>query len=264
MPHHALVKKLLLLCAVVLAIASLSSAALASTTNVGLSAIVVNGLHREMNGTSSVSAVPAPVLWISHRTGRFTLFGEVTSSLGPTPVSNTGNGFGTGLSSVQLSYLNVLLRYHLNARTEIGLGETVYNQRSTYSNPFSTLPPQIDTSRVVGMRYEIRERLYGTMHSNLTTHLAFNPHLSANLIESQSDGDGDHGDPGISEPIVTTQPEAGSQIDAALTNSVQNKRYTVSYGLRYVNMQMFFQSGELADRNSFVMPFIGVSTTVGR
>ncbi|HUY11323.1 MAG TPA: hypothetical protein VMV73_03580 [Candidatus Dormibacteraeota bacterium] len=253
-------KKLLFAFVPAFAVLASLQAASASTTQVGLSTILVTGQHRESSATATLSA-PAPVLWISHRSGRFTLFAEATASLG----SDTVLGNKLGLTSVQLSYMNALVRYHLTPNTSVGLGESVYNQQSDYTRGTyrGASFGEIDTSRVVGVRYQVRELIYRTAHSKIVARFAFNPHLWAHLDIRNTDGDGDGGDGRFGEGGFML-PEHGSQIDAALESSTRNRRFTFTYGVRYVNLVMLFPYGELADQNSFVIPFVGLSTAVGR
>jgi len=229
----------------------------AATTRVEVRALLVNGIHTETGSTSTVAAQPVPMLRITTSEKRWALFAEGTSSLGSTPINASG-GFNPGPTSVHLSYVNAIVRYRLNSATSLGIGETIYNQVSTYCQNIPFSEPYADASRVVGVRYEIRREFYSTPHSRWNADLAVNPHLSANLVEYEptNDADGDEG-------FMRMTPESGSQVDASISNRVSNKRYSVTYGLRYVNLSMFFPYHELADRNAFVIPFIGIARSFG-
>ena len=251
------VKTLLRCGALFLVVFGLAHPADAATTRIELRALVVSGSHIESGGTSTVSLQPAPTLRITTSEKRWSLFAEIASSLGPVPVTSTG-GMNSGLASVQASYINTAVRYRINAITSLGIGETIYNQNSIYQTNQLFGENSADSSRIVGMRYEIRSKIYSTLHSQWHADLAVNPHLSASLVqyEPTNDADGDEG-------VRFAFPEVGSQVDASLSNRVSNRRYSLTYGVRYINLSMFFPYHELADRDAFVIPFVGIARSFG-
>ncbi len=252
-----LVKTLLRCSALFLVVFALARPAAAATTRVEVRALVVSGTHTESGSSSTVALQPAPEIRITTSEKRWAIFAEAASSLGPTPVTST-NVFNEGPTSVDLSYLNGAIRYRINPIITFGIGETIYNQDSIYpsTSPFGERYAQ--ASRVVGVRYELRSEIYSTVHSHWHADLAVNPHLSANLVqyEPTNDADGDEG-------ILLSAPESGAQVDASISNRVDNRRYALTYGVRYVNLSMFFPDHQLADREAFVIPFIGIARTFG-
>ncbi|MGC8484089.1 MAG: hypothetical protein ACP5O6_00425 [Candidatus Baltobacteraceae bacterium] len=239
----------------------------ASTTRVSVGAVIVTGTHRERGGVATTGVAPVPALWVSHRIGRFALYGEAVSSLGPAPVT----GGWTHLQSVSLSYLNFVLRYHLSHAMTFGVGETLYNQQSTYYSGFGTISPppnfvylvsftDTERSRVVGARFELRDALHRSTRGRLTALFAVNPHMTANLGSRWSNRLSNGASHTGSQFL---EPEVGSQVDAAIENSVRERRYTLRYGLRYVNLLMKFPNGEVALQNALVAPFIGISRSFG-
>lgn len=251
------VKTLLRCSAVFLVVFALARPAGAATTRIEVRALLVSGTHVENGSTSTVSLAPAPILRVTTSEKRWALFAEFTSSFGHTPVSST-DSFSNGPSSIQASYLNAALRYRINAMTAIGIGESIINQNSIYPPIGLFGESSAEASRLVGMRYEIRSKIYSTIHSRWHVDLAVNPHLSANLTqyEPTNDADGDEG-------VRFSNPEVGSQVDAALSNRVRNRRYSLTYGIRYINLSMFFPYHRLADRDAVVIPFIGIARSFG-
>ena len=250
--------KTLLGCSALFLVAfALARPAAAATTRIELRALIVSGSHVESGATSTVSSAPAPMLRVTTSEKRWSLFAEFASSLGRTPIISSG-GFNSGPNSIKLSYLNTALRYRVNAMTSIGIGETVFNQESIYPPNGFFGEPNAQASRVVGMRYEIRSVIYSTLHSRWHAELALNPHLTANLVEYEAtnDADGDEG-------VRFSTPELGSQVDASLSNRVRNRRYSLTYGIRYVNLSMLFPYHQLADRDALVIPFIGIARSFG-
>ncbi len=240
----------------------------AGVTRVGIGAAAMIGTHREFLGIKATGIVIEPALRISHRIGRFTLVGEGVSTLGPIDASGTNSP----LQSIELSYVNFVLRYHLSHSMTFGVGESIYNQLSTYQYNFGTISPPPNFSylvgsiarertRAVGARFELRDELYRSQRTHLEALLAVNPRLTARWTNSTvllySNG------PSRALPSNFVIPEAGSQIDASIENSVRERRYTLAYGLRYVNLSMDFPNHLLADRNAFVIPFVGISRTFG-
>ena len=229
----------------------------AATTRVEVRALLVNGIHTETGSTSTVAAQVVPMLEITTSEKRWAFSAEATSSLGSRAIVAT-SGFNPGPTSVRLSNLNAVVRYRLNSATSLGIGETIYNQASIYDQNIPFGEPYAEASRVVGARFEIRREFYATAHSRWNADLAVNPHLSASLVEYEpsNDADGDEG-------IIRATPEAGSQVDVSIENRVSNKRYSLTYGLRYINLSMYFPYHELADRNAFVIPFVGIARSFG-
>ncbi len=251
------VKTLLRCSALFLVVFALARPAGAATTRIEVRALLVSGTHVENGSTSTVSLAPAPMLRVTTSEKRWALFAEFASSLGHRPIGSAGM-FNNSPTNIQASVFNAALRYRINAMTSIGIGETIVNQDSNYPPNGLFSEPFAQASRVVGMRYEIRSEIYSTVHSRWHVDLAVNPHLSANLVqyEPTNDADGDEG-------VRFFAPEVGSQVDASLSNRVRNRRYSLTYGIRYVNLSMFFPYHRLADRDAVVIPFIGIARSFG-
>jgi hypothetical protein len=245
-----------------------AASARAATLDGGVSLVLVNGTHAEQATNASISAVPAPMLRLSYNFGRFGVAAEGIPPIGELPSSSSAGPSPLRLDATELSYLDGVVRYRVTNTTTIGVGETLYNQQSRYDEQwhvptgvplYISSTTEIDRSRVAGTQYELVQILGRTLRSTLGLRLAFNPHMSANLGRSVSylwSNANTYG----SQWFVT--PESGSQIDASLTNTVRARRLRVLYGIRYLNLIMQFPGGALADRNTFWIPFAGVSTTL--
>jgi len=236
----------------------------AAETQAGLDMVIITGTHTETFASATGSA-PAPLVHVSERIGRFEIAGEGIPPLGNIPVAAND----LGLSNVNLSYFNAVIRYRVTDTTAIGIGETLYNQQSTYVTSFETgfgnpaLQTEIDSSRVAGVQYSIVQTLRQSGRSSLTLRFGVNPHLSANLHHAYKlTFSGGRIIPIYPSP--TTDSEAGSQIDAELTDVVRiHRTLRLEYGIRYLNMTMLFADKSLADRNAFLIPFVGLSAAVG-
>ncbi len=200
------------------------------------------------------------MLEIEHRHKRLRLRAEIVPPVGPLPLAQSSNGFELG-QQPQVSYLTGEATYSfIHGRFEFGIGETVINQRTFY--PPS---PVTQASRVVGARYLVRSRLYSSGSSRLEASLAVSPSMHAvqyTMFPAQT-GFGPGGKPTVFPAFTANDPERASTVDAALRWSVTHRRFTLSYGLRYINYAAAYSSsGRLADRNHLLMPFVGIAWTV--
>jgi len=234
----------------------LVSVASAEATQVGATVLIVHGTHLESGASAPIGAIPAPLLHARHDVGRFELFAEGIPPFGRVPLGNNG----LGISGIELTYLNGVVEYRLSPATRVGIGETIYNQQTTYNQPpIDGFPAQqLDRSRLVGTRYQLDQTLWQTARVHLDLQLALNPHISANL--------GKHPEGlGVPPNIWVVLPEAGSQVDATLAaTATSRKRIGVRYGLRYLNLIMRFPDGSLADRNTLLVPFVDITAPFGR
>ena len=251
------VKTLLRCSALFLVVFALAGPVAAATTRVELRALLVSGTHAETGSTSTIVLLPAPLLRITTSEKRWAIAAEGASSFGHHPVT-TSVGFNSGPNNIDVSYLNAAVRYRINEMVTLGIGETVYNQNSLYNGPGLFGEPFAQASRIVGTRFELRSKIYSTPHSRWHADLAVNPSLSANLVqyEATNDADGDEG-------IRLSAPEFGSQVDASISNRVDNRRYSLTYGFRYINLTMFYSNDRLADRESVIAPFVGIARSFG-
>ena len=248
------------LCACLLvAVAQAPAFADTGQTSAGLDVIFVHGQHAERTGSVETPLVPAPILRVSHRTGRVELIVEAIPPLGTYPIHDNV----LGMQDIALSYGEGDLRYwNRSGRFALGIGETLYNQRTHYvnfSSPQLTLG-EYDASRVTGAQYEAVERVPIRPNDVLEATLQINPSLHGRLTwtEYSTSASGTHSfdiGPGW---------ESGSQAEAALQLEHRTGPWVFRYGLRYLNYVAHFNDGVLADRNTFLMPFVGASRNLGR
>lgn len=232
---------------------ALPPVARADELSAGITVTATHGTHEEANQEIvTAPVIPAPVLWLGAKHGRTELIVEGLPPIGPIRVDNDGHG----LHGVRLGYGDASLRFwDSQEKIAIGIGESLYVQRSVYElNPFLE---QFDSSRVVGGRYEIVgvERLGQTIR--FVSSLAVNPRLHAVLTSTFAGRMA----PGL---FALPAPESGAQVDIASRIERTRGRATIAFGVRYLNLSMKFDDGSLADRNVFVMPFVSLSTTLGR
>ncbi|MDP9025082.1 MAG: hypothetical protein M3N13_06905 [Candidatus Eremiobacteraeota bacterium] len=216
----------------------LSPPVAADQTTAGVSVNATTGHHIESYGAQVVPFVPLPMFEIDHVHRRLHLRLEAVPPIGPVSLGG-GSPFGYG-SDPRLTYVDGEARYTFaGARYEVGIGETILNQRTFY--PPS---PGVQASRVVGARYVANALVYAMPTEQLVAALAIDPSL--------------HGIQYTMLPNATAiDYERGSLIDASLRWTFPHKRMAFSYGLRYLNYTaQYTTSGLLADRNHFLMPFV--------
>src|SRR5215469_2964633 len=269
--HRAGIMKGVLACLALLAIFSLPAGA--SETEVGGGIIVVNGAHTEQgNARATASLVPAPLLSITHRTGRL----EFSLETIPPERAQVSSSRYLALRSTQLSYLNVAARYRVTQQWSVGIGEMIYNQESLYEHdnapPVLPLPPnaayltsfgETDRSRIVGLDFSVVNVMHPSSKTTISTRISLDPSLHGNLGVLRFDNLTTGSRNFTSSSSWLSVPETGSQFDVLVDAAVRvHKRATFHYGVRYLNMSMHFADGYLDDRNAFFVPFFGWSTTL--
>ncbi|MBV9271539.1 MAG: hypothetical protein JO165_10610 [Candidatus Eremiobacteraeota bacterium] len=232
---------------------ALPATARADGVSAGITITATHGTHEEANQTViTAPLIPAPILNAGLKHNHVELSAEGLPPIGPIHVENDGQG----LRGVRLGYADTSLRFwDSQEKVAFGIGESLYVQRSMYFiTPFRT---EVDASRVVGGRYEIVgiERLGQTIR--FVSSVAVNPRLHAVLTHTFEGPDSAHW-------YSPHHPESGSQVDIASRIERSRGRATIAFGVRYLNLNMKFDDGSLADRNVFVMPFVSFSTVIGR
>ena len=230
-----------------------------AASQAGVSLVFVHGQHVETGGTTNAPFIPAPVLNASTRLRQFEITAEGIPPLRSYPIGNNG----LGIQNISLSYVEGSLRYWDKTGTfAAGIGETLYNQRTDYVS-FSDSNGSIgqyDGSRVAGTRYELVARRPLRFGDTIEASLAVNPSLHG--LVHWTDYDIFRGR--MHSFDLRPGYEAGSQVEAALRFDHAVGPYTLRYGVRYLNYVAHFSNGNLADRNTFVMPFVGIERSLGR
>jgi hypothetical protein len=211
---------------------------------VGVQVLGLVGVHRDVAG--SQYGVGAGPLFQAHLGGtHFALHLEglpVVSIPGVRPSATYGQ------ATPALGIFNGDAEYALgNTGAWIGLGETIYNQRTP-------LPAQAQevSSRLAGVRYVLHyRRVLGTRHF-LEALVGTAPYLSGSDVYVYLDG-----------APNTIKPERASEVDASLEWGYAYRRSQWLIGIRTLNFSaMYPATGEAADRNVGIGPMIEYRLTL--
>jgi hypothetical protein len=156
----------------------------------------------------------------------------------------------------QLSIINATLREVVFGGLFVGIGQTIYNQRTTYPPDTAGAAPSVtqQASRVTGARLEIGLRGRLTHGRRFEFVAAVNPSMRG--LEYTT----------LRAPApfaLVANPENAVQVDTALRIVTPLRRGALVYGLRYLNYASRYSqrgtplAGSLADRNVGFMPLVG-------
>jgi hypothetical protein len=270
--------KLLRRAAVITAVLFASASALASADPVDATlAVTVNALsgQHEVNGGHSdkLTFAPLPLGELVLRKNAESIRIE-----GLPPVTFGYKNTGDGALSTRLSIINGTYRHAFVGGWFAGVGQTIYNQYTTYMPVSGTffyargflIDPingsEAQYSRVTGARFEIG-RITQSGRNRVEWWLAANPKMRGvqytkipTFITACSFGSG------TSAPVCTqvvhtfADPENASQVDlsARVAHRI-SKSGEVLLGLRYLNYTAHYDdfAGQLADRNVGFAPTLG-------
>jgi hypothetical protein len=242
----------------------------ADRPSIGLTLNASIGTHEEASGRQRVPLVPVPMLDLRIPIKRFEIEVQGVPPIGPV-------GYDSGISLVsrttKFSYLLGMLRYHIpHSRFSVGIGETLYNQETVYRQ---TLPvpcllcpgtqmftiTEYNRSRVAGARYEIGYSVPVSKIQSLAFTAAVTPAMHATIREELVFDDPLNPPP---SRINQSAPETGSQVDGQVYYTVHARAVDWLFGVRYLNYVAHFESnGLLSDRNSLVLPFVGIQVPIG-
>ena len=232
------IARALALCAVMLTTAA------TPYSYVGVQLLALAGVHRDVAGSQyGVGAGPLLQLHLGGRHFALHLEGlPVVSIPGVQPSATYGQ------ATPKLGILNGDVEYALgNGGMWVGLGETIYNQRTP-------LPAQAQevSSRLAGVRYVLHYRhTFGTRHV-LEALVGTAPYLSGSDVYVFLNG----------APNVI-KPERASEVDASLEWGYSYRRSQWLIGLRTLNFSaMYPATGEAADRNVGFGPMIEYRVTL--
>jgi hypothetical protein len=232
--------------------------------SIGLTLNASIGTHAEVTGTQRVPLLPIPLFDLRVPFKRFEVEVEGVPSFGPVGYDS---GVAAATRTTKISYAFGTVRYRLpKTRWSAGLGAIVYNQQTVtrqtitgLCGPSPCVPPsstitEDDRSRVGGMRYEIGYAIPLSERRSLSLQVGVTPSMHAMIHEYIS-----------SFNRTFDEPESATQIDGQLRYAVQSRSVTWAYGIRYINyLAHFVANGALSDRNTLIMPFAGVSFSLGR
>jgi hypothetical protein len=248
-------------------------------TKFGVTANFLTGKHQTSDFPPDLlHFVPLPLSELSVRHGR-----DLIRIEGLPPVSfHYGSSAGDGAQSTQLSILNATYRRTIGAGWFVGVGETLYNQSTTYMNVpgfvyqrgdqvYPIIGSEKQYSRVAGIRFEAgRNMEIARGRAHLEIWGAYNPKLHGDQFTSIPTfapiavcpiAPGSSGICEIPRTTLTfSDPETATQLDFSV-RIVHNvgKRGELLYGIRYLNYIAHYVSnpGMLADRNVGIAPLLG-------
>jgi hypothetical protein len=260
------------------------SIANADAPSVGLTTAFSFGSHAESAGPTKVPLLPIPLVQVRVPLKRFEIAAEGVPPIGPVPYNSDLPGVSR---STRLSYAYAALCYRMTGTISIGVGETLYNQRTVYNDsytyrgyligssgqryPFSDTHTQteIDSSRVPGARYEVQGRWPLRGNRRFIATLSVSPVMHAIVLaddksESQIQTTAPISSPPFSWTSSVGSPETASEVDGSIALARRVGPITLTYGVRYLNyVARFNRSGRLADRNTLVLPFVGFERALG-
>ena len=203
----------------------------------GITVYAADAHHREAQDQNiATSLVPAPTLDLVYRNHRFEITTEFIPPVGEIPLSKQAEG----IQSVRAMYLDGAARYYsANRRFGIGLGEIVWNQRTTYKDGPSVL--EYDASRGVGARYEALAALPahgGPWEATVAVSPRVNAALSWTFVPAT-----------ISIPPVYEQ---GAETDIAVGKRTIHRSGDFYIGARWINLSAKAGGGAFLDANWLV------------
>jgi|SRR5579872_938344 len=229
----------------------------ADQTTVGVQLAGTHGTHRESDGTATAPLIPAPLLTASHSAQCWEVAAEGLPPIGPIPVGDNA----LGMQNVALTYADAVARYWNQSHTfAVGIGDTLYNQRTEFAREISPTVrgTEVDSSRVVGTRYELTFRKALSLTNGLEARVAVDPAMHGRFSYTQTEQNG----------VVTFGPytsppswERASQVDADAHFIHRFGTYAVLYGVRYLNYTASYTDPfqpRFADANSLIMPYVAL------
>ncbi len=209
-----------------------ASSAYADETTFGVTINGTTGHHIEPYQTEPIPFLPLPMFELEHSHKNWRVRIEGMPPIGPVPLVQS-DVFARA-QDPRVSYLDGEVSFALpNAPVELGVGETIFNQQTTYTHPSA-----VASSRVVGMRFVARAALYAAGSNRLNLSVAVNPSMH-----------------GLQDGAIG---EYASLVDSSLRWSADEGRYGIVYGVRYLNYTAAYSfNNSLADRNHLFMPFVG-------
>ena len=253
-------------CATALASADPIDATLAVTVNALSGQHQVNGGHSD-----ALTFAPLPLAELNVRWNADSLRIE-----GLPPVTFGYSNTGDGALSTRLSIVNATLRHTVAGGWFAGLGQTIYNQSTTYvpvngnffySRNFTNDPingSEMQYSRVTGARFELG-RMTQSGRNRIEWWAAANPRMRGIQYTRIPTFRFFCGGGNVISPcqqVVDTfaDPENASQVDlsARVAHRI-TKNGEVLLGLRYLNYTAHYDDfpGQLADRNVGFAPTLG-------
>jgi hypothetical protein len=235
-------------------------------TTVGLTVNALTGQHQiGHNQVDRLTFAPLPLIEATVRSGSESLRLE-----GLPPLTLGYFAQNVGGASTRISILNATYRHALPGGWFAGIGETVYNQNTTFAQRnnlyyvrgslFEQVNGQLtEFSRVAGLRLEAGQRVK-LRNGSFEYYGAYNPRMHGITFSRVPTFF-------VTCTTVCTQqvdnfadPESATQVDVVARFAQHTSKHgELLYGLRYINFTARYDDipGQLADRNVGFAPSLG-------
>jgi len=206
---------------------------------VGIQGLAIVGEHSDVAGTQHGIGA-GPLLQVHAERSHLAIHLE---GIPVVSIPGTQPSVTYGQATPKLGIFNGDAEYAIDRgrRAWLGLGETIYNQRTP-------LPAQEQSvsSRLAGVRYTLRIRQgFGASHF-FEGFVGAAPYLSGSDVYAYTSG-----------APSTIKPERASEIDASLALGFTHNRTQWLLGIRSINFSaMYPLTGAAADRNVGIGPYI--------
>jgi hypothetical protein len=218
--------------ALIAVLALCATAETPSYSYVGLQGLAIVGVHRDVAG-SQYGVGAGPLLEVQGGGARFNINIE---GLPVVSIPGTRPSVHYGQATPKLGIFNSQAQYALGPSRSlwIGLGETIYNQRT----PLPALSQSV-SSRLAGVRYALRYVRATRNGHGIEAFVGVTPTLTGSDVYEFLDG---------SPPVI--RPERASEVDAQIALTWRRASNEWLLGIRTLNFSaVFTETGEAADRN---------------
>jgi hypothetical protein len=206
-------------------------------TYAGLQGLVIVGDHRDAAGTQN-GIGGGPLLELHAATHRFAIHLEGIPVVG---IPGVKPSVAYGQATPSIGIFNSQFEYEMNPSLRVGLGETIYNQRT----PLPAIN-QVVSSRLCGLRFAARYTRDTTNNHFIEGLAAITPTLRGADRYVFSDGS-----------PTTEKPERASSVEISLALGYRRGSTEWLFGLRHLNFAaQFVNTGEAADRNVGIGPML--------
>jgi len=224
-----------------------------ATTDFAITLNPLFGSHQSFNDKTSPPPVPVPLLELRHRFGPM----EIVASGLPPIASVRSDDAIQGHTSTQLTIFDGTLRvWDPLHRFSAGIGETIYNQGTHYSDAVEIVGTgETQYSRIAGAHYELGYRS-PYHHGSIEATISYAPVMLGTQFTIYD----------VGTNLRRADPESADQIDTAVRwIHALNAHNEIMLGVRYVNYTARYSeiNGTLADRNSGILPVFGFRTKLG-
>jgi len=232
----------------------------------GVTLDFLDGKHESGGGSARLTFVPLPLVDADVRYERTAIHVEGL----PSVTFGYGSDSLEGASATRLSILNTSLRQYVTPSLFLGVGQTVYNQRTYYDLTAQTTPLRTlsQESRVTGLRFEAGLDRTFSPSTRARLVIAVNPVMhglqySTIAIAGRSCSVINGSALPACPTSELTDPERSAQADVSISFTRRMRAGELVYGLRYLDYVARYSEagtaadGALADRNVGFMPLLG-------